>query len=139
MTDKYNIDSIKKILSKIENLKDRKHIEKIKKIIFTENPDISITKKSSGILLFFHNLTQETYFKLDLFFDKLESEQIKKITSSVSETYDKNLSDYELSNEPIIKLSNAEKKLINKKKYHDEIEQKTDDIYISDNESFFNK
>lgn len=137
MTDKYNIDDIKKILKKIENLKERKYIEKVKKIIFDENPDISTTKKSSGILLFFHNLTQETYKKLEIFFNKIDDDKINKITMTLSESYDKNLSDIESTSEHKIKLSNAEKKLIKKKQYHKEIEQKTDDIYISDDDAFF--
>ena len=137
MSNRYNIEDIKKILSKIESLKERKHIEKVKKIIFDENPDLSTTKKSSGVLLFFHNLTQETYKKLEIFFNKLENNKINKITSTLSESYDKNLSDIEPISEPQIKLSNAEKKLIKKKHYHKEIEQNTNDIYISDDDAFF--
>lgn len=149
MTNQYNIDDIKKILLKIEGLKERKHIEKVKKIIFEENPDLSTTKKSSGVLLFFHNLTQDTYKKLEIFFNKLDNDKINKITSTLSESYDKNLSDIEPTTEPTteptseptsepkIKLSNAEKKLIKKKQYHKEIEQTTNDIYISDDDAFF--
>jgi hypothetical protein len=137
MSNEYNIEDIKKILSKIECLKDRKHIEKVKKIIFDENPDLSTTKKSSGVLLFFHNLTQETYKKLETFFNKLENEKINKITSTLSESYDKTLSDIDTTSNQKIKLSNAEKKLIKKKEYHKEIEQKTDDVYISDDDAFF--
>lgn len=137
MSKEYNIEDIKKILLKIEGLKERKHIEKVKKIIFDENPDLSTTKKSSGVLLFFHNLTQETYKKLEAFFDKLENEKINKITSTLSESYDKTISDLETTSNPKIKLSNAEKKLIKKKEYHKEIEQKTDDVYISDDDAFF--
>jgi len=140
MSKQYNIEDIKIILSKIEDLKERKYIEKVKKIIFDENPNLLTTKKSSGILLFFHNLTQETYKKLDIFFNKLENDKIDKITSTLSESYDKNLSDIEPISEPIsepiIKLSNAEKKIIKKKQYHKQIEQKTNDVYISD-DSFF--
>ena len=137
MSNQYNIEDIKKILLKIEGLKERKYIEKVKKIIFDENPDISTTKKSSGILLFFHNLTQETYKKIETFFNKLENEKINKITSTLSESYDKTLSDIDTSSNSKIKLSNAEKKLIKKKEYHKEIEQKTDDVYISDDDAFF--
>lgn len=137
MTDTYDIDDIKKILAKIESLKEKKHIEKVKKIIFDENPNISTTKKSSGILLFFHNLTQETYRKLNAFFIKLESEKINKLTSTISDSCERTCSDLNLNTTKKIKLSNAEKKIIKKKEYHREIENKTDDIYISDDEAFF--
>jgi len=139
MSTDYNIDSIKKILSKIENLKEKRHIEKVKKIIFDENPDLSITKKSSGVLLFFHNLNQETYKKLDIFFNKLENQKLNKIATTLSESYEMTLSDIDIQSDHKVKLSNAEKKIIKKKDYHKEIEQKTDDIYISDDELFFNK
>lgn len=156
MTFEYKIDDIKKILKNIEALNERKHIEKVKKIIFDENPNLSTTKKSSGILLFFHNLTQDTYKKLDLFFDKLETDKIVKITNKLSESYEKTLSDIDTESNQFaysvhvakssesppskssqIKLSNAEKKLIKKKEYHNEITQKTDDVYISDDDAFF--
>jgi hypothetical protein len=83
MTDEYKIEDIKKILKRIETVKERQYIEKIKDIIITENPDISFTKKSSGILLFFHNLSQNTYKRLDLFFEKLESENLVNLESNI--------------------------------------------------------
>lgn len=138
MTSEYDIDDIKKILKKIENIKERKYIEIVRKIIFKENPNISTTKKTSGELLFFHNLTQSTYKKLDIFFNKLENDKLKKIKNTLSESYEKNLSDINDS-EPHIKLSNAEKKIIKKKEYHNQISQYTDDIYVSDDDIFINK
>lgn len=138
MSIEYDIDHKKKILKKIENLRERKYIEKIRKIIFEENPEISTTKKSSGELLFFHNLTENTYKKLDIFFNKLESNKLKKIKNTLSESYEKNLSDIN-NNEPYIKLSNAEKKIIKKKEYQKQISQNKDDIYISDDDIFINK
>jgi hypothetical protein len=138
MTSEYDIDDIKKILKKIENLKERKYIERVRKIIFEENPNISTTKKTSGDLLYFHNLTQSTYKKLDILFNKLENDKLKKIKNTLSESYEKNLSDIDNS-EPQIKLSNAEKKIIKKKEYHKQISQNTDDIYVSDDDIFINK
>ena len=58
MPKEYTIEDIKVILKKIENVKERKHVEKIKEIIYKENENLSVTKKSDGILLFFHNLNQ---------------------------------------------------------------------------------
>ena len=141
MTSEYKIDDIKKLLTKIEQLKEKKHVEKIKEYIFKENPDIETTKKSSGTLLFFHNLTQSTYKKIDLYFIKLENEKINKITSSISESYDKTLSDInnDMLSEPKIKLSNAEKKMIKKKEYHKQISQTSDDVFISDDDIFLGK
>jgi len=147
MPKEYTIEDIKCILKKIENVKERKHIEKIKEIIYKENPNLSVTKKSDGILLFFHNLNQSTYKKLDGFFDKIDNEKILKATSyseslnmstniSISDNNDTN-QDYE---SPQIKLSNTEKKILKKKEYHKQIYSDTnkDDIYVND-EIFYNK
>lgn len=120
----YTIDDIKKLLSKIEGLKEKKHIEKIKKIIFKENQDISATKKSTGTLLFFHNLSQSTYKKIDNFFNKLEQKQIESITTSLSESYDRTLSDIKLVDDDekhVVKLSNSERKIMKRKEYYNQI------------------
>ncbi len=137
----YKIDDIKKILSKIENLKEKSHFEKVKEIIYKENPNIETTKKSSGTLMFFHNLSQNTYKKLDMYFTKLENFKINTITSTISESNEKTLSDIPDNNlsEPTIKLSNAEKKIIKKKEYHKQISQRSDDVYISDDDIFLGK
>ena len=124
MSVDYTIDDIKKLLSKIEGLKEKKHIEKIKKIIFKENQDISTTKKSTGTLLFFHNLSQSTYKKIDMFFNKLEQKQIESITTSLSESYDRTLSDIKLVDEDekhVVKLSNSERKIMKRKEYYNQI------------------
>jgi hypothetical protein len=120
----YTIDDIKKLLSKIEGLKEKKHIEKIKKIIFKENQDISATKKSTGTLLFFHNLSQSTYKKIDNFFNKLEQKQFESITTSLSESYDRTLSDIKLVDDDekhVVKLSNSERKIMKRKEYYNQI------------------
>ena len=142
-TIEYKIDDIKKLLSKIEQVTEKKHIEKIKNIIFKENPDLITTKKSSGILLFFHNLSQNTYKKIDAYFIKLEKEKIESITTIISETLDETSdikSDKKTDEEPkhIVKLSNSEKKIMKRKEYYNQInsDNKTDDVYVSDDDIF---
>jgi hypothetical protein len=135
MSGEYKIDDIKKLLSKIEDLKDRKHIEKIKKIIFKENQELSSTKKSTGTLLFFHNLSQSTYKKIDNFFNKLEQKQLESITTSLSESYDKSLSDIKLVDDDekhIVKLSNSERKIMKRKEYYNQIHSDNKEIYTDD-------
>lgn len=140
MSIEYKIDDIKKILKKIEAVKERQHIEKIKDIIITENPDISFTKKSSGILLFFHNLSQNTYKKLDLFFEKLESEKLNTLSATFSESNNLSNSDDSIYDSPHVKLSNSEKKILKKKEYHKQIDDTNkDDIYVSDDEVYHSK
>lgn len=144
MPKEYTIEDIKVILKKIENVKEKKHIEKIKEIIYKENENLSVTKKSDGILLFFHNLNQSTYKKLDNFFDKIDNEKILKATSyseslNISNS-DNNTDTNQDYNSPHIKLSNTEKKILKKKEYHKQIysESNKDDVYVND-EIFYNK
>jgi hypothetical protein len=145
MDKEYKIDDIKKLLSKIENVKDKKHIEKIKSIIFKENPNMSTTKKSSGTLLFFHNLSQITYKKLDIFFMKLEKEKLELLSASMS-AQDNNSDTYtsdkieSTSQTNVVKLSNSERKIIKRKDYYNQINNtKTDDLYVSDDDIFLKK
>jgi len=146
MPKEYTIEDIKCILKKIENVKERKHIEKIKEIIYKENPNLSVTKKSDGILLFFHNLNQSTYKRLDNFFDKVDNEKILKATSyseSLNISTNLSLSDNTYANQdydsPQIKLSNTEKKILKKKEYHKQIYSDSNkDVYVND-EIFYNK
>ena len=139
MSIEYKIDDIKKLLKKIENVtNDRIHVEKIKEIILKENPNLSITKKSSGILLFFHNLSQNTYKRLDLYFQKLEDNKILNISSILSDNNPSStnsdevvLNSDDVFGSPKIKLSNNEKKILKKKQYHKDINNDNNtDIYI---------
>ena len=136
----YKIDDIKKLLSKIEGLKDKNHIKKIKHIIFKQNPELNTIKKSSGTLLFFHNLSQSTYKKIDNFFNKLEQKQLESITTSLSESYEKTLSDIKLVDTDeahVVKLSNSEKKIIKRKEYYNQINSEPNkESYLSDDDIF---
>ncbi len=144
MPKDYTIEDIKVILKKIENVKERKHIEKIKEIIYKENSNLSVTKKSDGILLFFHNLNQSTYKRLDRFFDKIDNDKILKATSyseslNISNSDNNTETNTEQCESPQIKLSNTEKKILKKKEYHKQIySDNKDDVYVND-EIFYNK
>lgn len=138
----FKIDDIKKLLSKIESLKDKNHIKKIKHIIFKENPDLNTIKKSTGTLLFFHNLSQSTYKKIDKFFNKLEKEQLESITNSLSESYDKSLSDIKLvdtDENNLVKLSNSEKKIMKRKDYYNQINSDSTPEKFDNNDDIFIK
>lgn len=140
-SNEYKIDDIKKLLSKIETVKDKNHIKKIKQIIFKENPELNTINKSSGTLLFFHNLSQSTYKKIDKFFNKLEKAQLESITTSLSESYERTLSDIKLvdtDENHVVKLSNSERKIMKRKEYYNQINSdsnketydKDDDIFV---------
>jgi hypothetical protein len=123
--NEYSIDDIKRLLIRIENTKEKNHRKKIKDIIFKENPNLSTTKKSSGVLFFFHNLTQATYKKLDQYFTKIDSDKIEQLSTSIKDLTD-NTDDYEKSEksanfEEYMKLTNVEKRIIKKIEYYNQI------------------
>lgn len=134
--NEYSIDDIKRLLTRIENTKEKNHRKKIKDIIFKENPNLSTTKKSSGVLFFFHNLSQSTYKKLDQYFSKIDSDKIEQLSTSIKDLTD-NTDDYEKSEkssnyEEYMKLTNVEKRIIKKIEYYNQISDNNDsDIYVS--------
>ncbi len=137
----YKIDDIKKLLSKIETIKDKNHIKKIKQIIFKENPELNTIKKATGTLLFFHNLSQSTYKKIDKFFNKLEKAQLESITTSLSESYERTLSDIKLvdtDENHVVKLSNSERKIMKRKEYYNQINSDSNkEKYDNDDDDIF--
>jgi len=144
--EKYTFEFKKKLKERIEKINSKEHVEKIKQIIFKNNPNISYTQNSSGVLLFFHNLTELTYQKIDTYLKKIEFEKIKQITTT-------NISDEDFITQNVsenfninIRLSSLEKNIIKKKDYYEKLKEEnnvdTDIIYKSDDDDmdiFLNK
>jgi hypothetical protein len=148
--EKYTLEFKRKLKERIEKINSKDNVEKIKQIIFKNNPNISYTQNSSGVLLFFHNLTDITYQKLDMYLKKIEFEKIKQLTTT-------NISDEDIDAIDIIapnvseninniRLSSLEKNIIKKKDYYEKLKEEnnvdTDVIYKSDDDDmdiFLNK
>ncbi len=143
--EKTTFEFKKKLKERIEKLTEKEHIEKIKQVILKNNPDLSYTQNSSGVLLFFHNLTENTYLKLDTYLRKIDSDKIKRITNLTDdEVVTTNLSEKIQVNN--IRLSSLEKNIIKKKDYYEKLKEEnnvdTDIIYKSDDDDmdiFLNK
>jgi hypothetical protein len=137
----FTLDDKKKLKGKIEKINSRDMIEKIKNIILKNNPQLSYTQNSSGVLLFFHNLTNETYEKIELLLKKNDAEKIKSIEILSDEkssiTLDKisNLKEPQQNNN---RLSSLEKNIIKKKDYYEKLKEENncdvDIIYRSDDD-----
>jgi hypothetical protein len=137
----FTLDDKKKLKGKIEKISSREIIEKIKNIILKNNPQLSYTQNSSGVLLFFHNLTNETYEKIELLLKKMDAEKIKSIEILSDEksniTFDKisNLKEPLQNNN---RLSSLEKNIIKKKDYYEKLKEENncdlDVIYRSDDD-----
>lgn len=130
----YTFEFKKRLKEQIEKINDRKNLEKIKDIIFKYNPDINVSQNSSGMLLFFHNLNNETYQKLDIFIKKLDTDKIKQLT----ETYTDEAIKFDKNNiiSTNIRLSSVEKNLIKKKDYYNKLNEEnnvdSDVVYMND-------
>ena len=133
MSKIYTFEFKKKLKDRIEKITDKKTLEKIRDIIFKYNPKVSVSQNSSGMLLFFHNLTDISYNKLELFLNKLDNEKLKDLTSSYTDTQE----DIKIKineKKANIRLSSVEKNLIKKKDYYDKLEIENnntlDDIFL---------
>jgi hypothetical protein len=139
MSEKHTIEDKKRLAEKIQKIKVGENLEKIKKIIFKENPGLSVKKNSSGIIFYFHNLTESTYSKLDKFLKHLDNKRMLELTKSVSENNDtlmSDMGDVDDNTRNRYRLSNRERNIIKRKQYEKEIGQTDDtDLYVSENES----
>jgi len=137
----FTVDDKKKLKDKIEKINSREIIEKIKNIILKNNPQISYTQNSSGVLLFFHNLTNETYEKIEFVLKKHNAEKIKSIEVLSDEktnlTFDK-ISNLKETSQTNNRLSSLEKNIIKKKDYYEKLKEENncdlDIIYRSDDD-----
>lgn len=134
----YTFDMKKRLAEKIGKLKTKEHVKMIKDIIFEENKDIAVTKKSNSILMYFHNLTEETYSRIDKYIEKLDKERRKRMEKSISEAskipITSILSTFSNSEKPDTRsryrLSNKERSIIKRKEYEREIDGYTSDDII---------
>ena len=128
----------KKIKEKIEKISEKKHLEKIRDIILKFNPDINVSQNSSGMLLFFHNLTDDTYNKIENYIIKLDKEKIKEFTDSCNND-DVKIKISEKNNN--LRLSSVEKNLIKKKDYYEKLDVEnnidTDVVYTTCDDDIF--
>lgn len=133
-TEIYSFESKKKIKERIEKIYEKDNINIIKQLIFKNNPGLQYSHNSSGILLFFHNLTDDTYSKIDLFLRKINNEKVKELSSTYTE--EETISDFSDLYANNIRLSSLEKNIIKKKDYYDKLkeENNTDKDIIFNND-----
>ena len=132
MSKIYTFEFKKKLKDRIEKITDKKTLEKIRDIIFKYNPKVNVSQNSSGMLLFFHNLNEFTYNRLDYFLNKLDNDKIKVLTASYTDTQED--IKIKINDKNNIKLSSIEKNLIKKKDYYDKLQEEnnceSDDIFL---------
>lgn len=138
---KYSLEKKNKLANKIRQIKDKVCLRKILDIIYEENPKLKVNKDDKGMLMFFHNLNIDTYFRLEKYLKKVEKAKLimqnKTITenSEIFKSEEKNISEKNNSNEKVntennnssdidysntrtrYRYSNKEKSIIKRTKY----------------------
>jgi len=125
---KYDYSKKLQLVRKINKIKKKDYLLNIFKIILKDNKDFS--ENNNGVFIFFHNLTDETYEKLEMYVNYIFKLHQKNTSSELSDS---------IKNSDIItiaagtcsenkkeifiagNLSNKEKSLLRRKKYEEYI------------------
>ena len=118
----------------------------VKQIIFDENPDIHVTKKSGSILMYFHTLNDSTYIKLEKLLKNIDREKIQDAKKHLSDNKSYIQTDTipcdsttESVSENTFKLSNREKNIIKRREYEKAIRGSDDEDDVVYNDVFVRK
>jgi hypothetical protein len=133
----YSFEKKKKLANKISKMRNKKHLKRIKKIIFDNNPDINAKKNSQGYLMFFHNYENKTYYILEKYLDLIEKNKIDSQIKTITDTSDLmmssednarngNSTDYSKMRTRL-RYSNKEKRLIKRKVYETDLDKNKDE------------
>ena len=123
-TVKYDHSKKMDLVKKINKIKKKEYLFEIFKIITSESDDYS--ENNNGVFIFFHNLSDDTYDKLDQYVNNIYKMYKQTNTSNifnteVSDTINNKYSDT-IEIVPIDKnLSNKEKMIMRRKKYEEYI------------------
>jgi hypothetical protein len=127
---KKNYDHNKKmeLVKKINKIKKKEYLLNIFKIILLHSKDY--TENNNGVFIFFHNLTDEAYDKIESYVNKIYKMHKKSSSSNIFNIYNSELSDsqqnilsdtIEIDNDK--NLSNKEKLIMRRKKYEKYLDQ----------------
>jgi hypothetical protein len=133
----YTLDDKRKLASKISKIKNKPQLRKIKNIIYEENENVSKTKSSGGILMYFQNFTTKTYYRIEKFLNAIEKKKMKKLKESLKST-EANISSEIADNDTDyskvrnrLRLSNKEKRIMKKKEYERDMNLVTEEYDIT--------
>jgi hypothetical protein len=126
---KYDYSKKLQLVRKINKIKKKDYLLNIFKIILKDNKDFS--ENNNGVFIFFHNLTDETYEKLELYVNYIFKLHQKNTNSELSDSIRNsdiissiaigNTSDNKKEIHITGNLSNKEKSLLRRKKYEEYI------------------
>lgn len=133
----YSFDDKKRLASNINKIRNKAQLKRIKQIIYDENKDLATSKSNGGILMYFQNLSNNTYQKIDTFLTNIEKKKQKKLmeslkTSELNLSSDRpdNITDYSTIRNRL-RLSNKEKRIMKKKEYEKDMNISTKEYDVS--------
>jgi len=126
---KYDYSKKLQLVRKINKIKKKDYLLNIFKIILKDNKDFS--ENNNGVFIFFHNLSDETYEKLEMYINYIFKLHHKNSNSELSDSIKNSdiISSIALNNFGEHKkeihitgnLSNKEKSILRRKKYEEYI------------------
>lgn len=126
---KYDYSKKLQLVKKINKIKKKDYLLNIFKIILKDNKDFS--ENNNGVFIFFHNLTDETYEKLEMYVNYIFKLHQKNSNSELSDSIRNsdiissiaisNIGDNKKEIHIASNLSNKEKSLLRRKKYEEYI------------------
>lgn len=138
MIESFTFEKKKRLMGKIQKLKNNSDMIDIKNIIFLHNENPPHMKNSNGMFFVFDNLTDITYVELAKYLNKKEHKQIKQMEKEIKQTSEllseelddvskKNNNKYIPKN---LKFTNTETHLLNRRKYEQELQNnKNESLY----------
>jgi hypothetical protein len=119
---KYNYNFKIELMNKIKKIKKKEILVKIF-LIITEETKV-YTQNENGIFLFFHNLSDNTYEKLNNYIDSIYNMYLKKQNNNILDSYKPFITEKnDTINNIISEYSVHEKQLIKKKQYNEYLQQ----------------
>ena len=126
---KYDYSKKLSLVRKINKIKKKDYLLNIFKIILKDNKDFS--ENNNGVFIFFHNLADETYEKLEMYVNYIFKLHQKNINSELSDSIRNSdinstlaINNCSENKKEILiagNLSNKEKSLLRRKKYEEYI------------------
>lgn len=147
MNDSFTFEKKKKLMEKIQNLKDKNEINDIRNIIFLHTKDPPHMKNSNGMFFVFDDLSEATYVELTKYIDKKNKKKLTQLEKEINQASELLSEELEAIPEKKthkivpknLKLTNAETHLLNRRKYEQELKkneggipdaENNDDIFI---------
>lgn len=125
----YTENQIKGIKRKINKVKDESVLVEILRVINDDPNNKRIFKNNDGVYMMFHNLTPNTYTKINKIADNHKIKEVNNIKTEFS-IYSNDEFPLQDGISSKLKLSNREKNILKRKKYDKEINKNNDDDVI---------